>query len=259
LSTGAAWGGAAATATALADDGDAGSKQPAELITAAQAALGKVQSIHFSASETDKGDATTKIVGSATASGDADYTITAGALQAHLIALPKTVYIKGNSAYWKGLGGKKSGSKLASAFAGKWIKQPAKSVDAGEDLASLTPKRLATCLDSHVGTLTNKGVKTVGGREVVVLADAGDKPGTAPGELWLDTKTSLPVREVQTGPAKAGGKKDSACDDDFPSKTQKSDIALSLFGKAPKIVAPKHAVSPKQAAADDDGGSGTPV
>ena len=69
----------------------------------------------------------------------------------------------------------------------------------------------------------------------------------------------LPLRETQTGPYKAGGKKDGNCDDSWPSTKQKSDVRLGQFGKAPKVVAPKGAVSVEQAVGSDGGGGGTPV
>ncbi|WP_272476666.1 hypothetical protein [Baekduia alba] len=72
---------------------------------------------------------------------------------------------------------------------------------AGPATLSMAPKHIATCLDSQLGTLTNKGIKTVGGQQVVVLEDAGDKPGTAPGQLLIAADgPTLPVREIQAAP-----------------------------------------------------------
>jgi hypothetical protein len=247
------------SATALADDNDLASKSPQELVAASKAALAKVDSVRVTGTDQEKSGAE-KISGTFTAAGPADFSLTVGKATARVIALPKAVYVKGNAAYWKSAGGKKEGALLARKLSDKWIKESAKQgEDATSGLGDLSPKRFASCLDSHVGTLSNKGVKTVGGKKVVVIADAGDKPGTAPGELWIDAETSLPVREMQTGPFKAGGKKDGACDDEWPSQKTKSDVALSLFGKAPKVVAPKGAVSVEKAVGGDDGGGGTPV
>lgn len=255
----------AATAPAVASaDGLSGSTSPQDALSQARTALGKVSNLAVSGTESEKDGSSMKLSGTFTSSGPADIVIREGKATAHLIALPKAVYIRGNLAYWKATVGKKDGS-IASRLAGKWIKESAKAgADATSGLGDLSPKHIGSCLDSHVGTLTNKGEKTVGGRKVIVLADAGDKPGTAPGELWLDEATALPVREVQTGPAKAGGTKDATCDgDDWPSTTTKSDLSLSKFGKAPKVVAPKGAVSPQKAAGGSGGSGGdggsTPV
>jgi hypothetical protein len=252
-----------AAAPVLADDGGSGlaSAKPADAIAKAKAALGKVSNLAVAGGETDKDGSTLKLAGTFTSSGPIDLVVREGRATGHIIALPKAVYIRGNAAYWKGSLPKKDAS-IATKLSDKWIKEGVKAgADATAGLGDLSPKHIASCLDSHVGTLTNKGEKTVGGRKVVVIADAGDKPGTAPGELWLDAQTALPVRELQTGPVKAGGKKDAACDDSGPDTSAKSDISLSRFGKAPKVVAPKGAVTAKQAVggSGSGGGGSTPV
>jgi hypothetical protein len=249
---------ACAVAPAVASaDGLSSSTKPEDAIAQAKSALGKVSNLALAGTETDKDGTSLKLSGVVTASGPADVVLTSAGRTAHIIALPKAVYIKANGAYWKANLPKKEAS-LASKLAGKWIKEAAKE---GSDATSLfsdsSPKKAASCLDSHVGTLTNKGEKTVAGGKVIVIADAGDKPGTAPGEIWLDEKTGLPVRQSQTGPARAGGQKDSACDDDWPSPTKTSSYTLSKFGKAPKVVAPKHAVTPKQAVGSSGSDGGT--
>jgi outer membrane lipoprotein-sorting protein len=253
---------ACAVAPAVASaDGLSSSTKPEDAIAQAKTALGKVSNLALSGTETDKDGSSVKLSGVVTASGPADVVLTSGGRTAHVIALPRAVYVKANAAYWKANLPKKEAS-LASRLAGKWIKEAAKEgADATSLFSDTSPKRAASCLDSHVGTLTNKGEKTVaGGGKVIVIADAGDKPGTAPGEIWLDEKTGLPVRQTQTGPAKAGGTKDAACDDDWPSTTKTSSYTLSKFGKAPKVVAPRHAVSPKQAVGSGGGdGGSTPV
>jgi hypothetical protein len=265
MSLAAAVGGGAAVVPALGDDGGGlASAKPEDAIAQAKSALGKVPDFALSGTETDKGEpAATRLAGAITATGPADLVLEEGRSTAHMIVLPKAIYIKGNAAYWKA-GLPKKDASLVPKLVGKWIKESAKQgADATSVLGDLSPKRIASCLDSHVGTLTNKGEKTVGGRKVVVIADAGDKPGTAPGELWLDERTALPVRVVQSGPYKAGGRKDAACDDSWPDKTLKSDVSLSKFGKAKKVVAPKGAVSAKQAiggsGGSGGGGGSTPV
>ena len=115
--------------------------------------------------------------------------------------------------------------------------------------------------EGHPERLLSAG-RAIPGMEVRIVdtVTLQDAPTGAPGEIWLDEKTGLPVRQTQTGPAKAGGQKDSACDDDWPSTTKTSSYTLSRFGKAPKVVAPKHAVTPKQAVGSGGGdGGSTPV
>jgi hypothetical protein len=251
---------ACALAPAVASaDGLSASTSPEDALAQAKTALGKVSNVALSGTETDRDGTSLKLSGVVTSSGPADIVLSSGGRTAHIVVVPKAVYIKANSAYWKANLSKKEAS-LASKLAGRWIKEAAKK---GADATSLfndaSPKRAASCLDSHVGTLSNKGEKDYAGGKVVVIADAGDKPGSAPGEIWLDEKTGLPVRETQTGPAKAGGRKDAACDDEWPSTTKTSSYTLSKFGKAPKVVAPKHAVTPKQAVGSGGDGGSTPV
>jgi hypothetical protein len=248
----------AGSALALADD--PASRKPDDVVAGAQAALGKVKSFRMAGTETEKDGSIEKIAGTFTAAGAADFSLTQGKESARLIVLGQYVYVKGNAAYWKSTS-KKDGAAIARRFTGKWIKQPAKVI--GSDLGGFAPKRIASCLTAHVGTLTNKGVKTVDGRQVVVIADAGDKPGSAPGELWVAVDDpTVPLREIRTGPAKKGGAKDAACDDDGADTTVKGTLAFSRFDKAPKVVAPKGALTPEQAAGGSGGGSGgggTPV
>jgi hypothetical protein len=250
--------GAACVVSPALADGDLASAKPADAVQQAQTALQKVSNLAFAGSISDKDGTTARLSGVATSSGPLDIVLTQGRATTHIVALPKAVYIRANLAYWKQVVGRKDAS-LAPRFAGRWIKETAKEgADAtaglGDDLA---PKHIATCLTSHVGTLTNKGEQSgAGGSKVVVISDAGDKPGTAPGQLWLDERTALPVREVQSGPSKAGGRKDAACDDSWPDTTTRSDVTLSRFGKAPKVVAPRHAVTPKQAAGSSGGSGG---
>ena len=47
----------------------------------------------------------------------------------------------------------------------------------------LSPKNLARCLAGRSGTLTNNGLTTLGGREVIVVEAKGDRPGATPGLL----------------------------------------------------------------------------
>ena len=110
-------------------------------------------------------------------------------------------------------------------------------------LVKLSPKYLASCYATGLGTLSNNGVKTLDGRKVIVLEDKGDKPGTAPGLLYVAAEGPfLPLREVQTGPSKPGGKRDKRCDagDD---KTTTADVTYSQYNRVPRLKAPRGALS----------------
>jgi hypothetical protein len=260
MSIAAVAGGGTLAAVAAADD-DPASRKPEDVLAAAQRDMAKVKSVHVAASETEKGGVT-RISGTFTAAGPADFSVAEGKAQARLIVLAKAVYIKGNLTYWKSVVSKKEGTSVARKLAGKWIKQRAsEGEDATSGISDLTPKHIASCLGSHQGTLSNKGVKTVaGGTKVIVIQDAGDKPGSAPSQLWVAADgAALPVRMVQTGPRKSGGTKDAACDGESDGKTTKSDITFSQYNKTKPVRAPHGAVSPQQAAGggSDDGGGTT--
>jgi DNA invertase Pin-like site-specific DNA recombinase len=250
---------AAGGAVAVAQAGGEGDKEPAAIVADVKRDLAKVKSYHFAGSETE-GGTTTKLAGDVFASGPASVTVTEGAATLRMVVLPKAVYLKANAAFWKASGGKKDGAALARKLAGRWVKESAKS---GKDLtalfADLTPKHLAKCIDQGTGTLTKRPSESVAGQDAIVLQDAGDKPGTTPGRIYLTPDAPvLPLRIVQTGPRKAGKAASAACDDPG-DKSTKSDIALSAFDKAPRITAPKHAISLDDLASEGGGGNSTPI
>jgi hypothetical protein len=110
-------------------------------------------------------------------------------------------------------------------------------------LTKLSPKHLASCATTGLGTLSNNGVKTLGGRKVIVLEDKGDRPGTTPGLLYVAADgPALPLREVQTGPRKPGGKLNKRCDS-ASDKSTESDVAFSRFDRVPQLKAPRGALS----------------
>jgi hypothetical protein len=249
---------AAGGAVAVAQSGGEGDKEPAAIVADVKRDLAKVKSYHFAGSETE-GGVTTKLAGDVFASGPASVTITEGTAVARMVVLPKAVYLKANAAFWKASGGKKNGATLARRLAGRWVKESSTS---GKDLtamfADLTPKHLAKCIDQGTGTLTKQPSESVAGQDAIVLRDAGDKPGTTPGRIYLTPDAPvLPLRIVQTGPRKAGKAASAACDDP-DDKSTKSDVTLSAFGKVAKITAPRHAISLDDLG-DDGGGNSTPV
>lgn len=223
---------------------DAG-QDPAKLLKAAAASLGAVKSYHLTASETDE-DGTFRFTADVLASGNADITLRqggSGTVRLRLVA--KTTYLRGDAAYWKGAIGGKDGAAAAKKLAGRWIKA-AKS-DAKEFAPlfdEVAPKQLASCLvaPGSTGTLSVGKPATVGRTKAQVLVDAGDKPGTAPGRLYLATGDDpLPLRLLQTGKTKPGGKTTKCQDGDDTSTA--SDFRFSRYGEKLSIRAPKNAIT----------------
>jgi hypothetical protein len=91
-----------------------------------------------------------------------------------------------------------------------------------------TPKRLAECTYAGSGTLRIKGTDTVDGQKVVVLQDAGDKPGAIP-----------------------GGVVDKRCQTD--QDPGEGEVTFSEFDAVPEIAVPKGALDLQDLASQNDG------
>jgi hypothetical protein len=231
----------AAAVPAVADGGEA-SKSPAAILSDLKRDLGKVKSFHFAGRRTEKGGVT-QLSGDVFASGSASIALTEGRASLRMILLPKATYLNANAVYWRRSGGK-SGKVLAAKLAGRWVKVPASAGDSVKPLLDeLSPKYLASCVTAGLGTLSNNGVKTYEGRKVIVLEDKGDRPGTTPGLLYVAADGPvLPLREIQTGPRKAGGKVDKRCDAASDASTA-ADVTFSRFDRVPPLKAPRNALS----------------
>jgi hypothetical protein len=237
---------------ALAQSGGEAEKDPQAIIADVKRDLGKVKSYHLAGTATEDG-VTVKVSGDVFASGPASVTFTEGKATARMVVLSKAVYLKANAAFWKATGGKKDGATLARKLAGRWVKESSQD---GKDLTAmfddLTPKHLAKCIDQGTGTLTKRPSEAVAGQEAIVLQDAGDKPGTTPGRIYISAGDPvLPLRIVQTGPRKAGKAASSSCDDP-DDKSTRSDVVLSRFDKVAKITAPRGARSLEDIVKEDD-------
>lgn len=226
-------------------DGEAG-KDPAAILKDVKRDLAKVKSMHLEAAS--KSDATT-FAADVFASGETALDITEGSSKARLLLLPTAVYIKGNRAYWESSGG----SAIADKLSGRWVKAP---VEMGKGLAGmveyLTPKRLAECVDVGIGTLSVKGTDTVDDQEVVKVQDAGDKPGTSPGLIYVTTHApNLPLRIVETGKSKPGGTVDKRCEREDDDSSD-GEVTLSKFDAVPEITVPKGALDLQDIASQGD-------
>jgi hypothetical protein len=225
--------------------GEAG-KDPAAILQDVKRDLAKVKSMHLEAAS--KSEATT-FAADVFASGETALDVTEGSSKARLLLLPTAVFIKGNRAYWESSGG----SAVADKLSGRWVKAP---VEMGKGLAGmveyLAPKRLAECVDVGIGTLSVEGTDTVDGQEVVRVQDAGDKPGTSPGLLYVTTHAPhLPLRIVETGKSRPGGAVDRRCEPDDDDSSD-GEVTLSKFDAVPEITVPKGALDLRDIAPQGD-------
>jgi hypothetical protein len=228
--------------SAPASEASQGGKSPKQVMADLQRDLAKVKSYHVEETETTKGAITT-MSGDVLASGAASLVVSERGYSARMIILPKAVYLKGNASYWKATAGA-AGSLLARKVANRWVAVPASAAaSVTPSLARFSPKHLAACAMAGTGTVSSHGVTTIGGRRAIELEDKGDLPGTSPGLLYVAADGPvLPLREVQTGPRRPGGRPDPRCDepDDHSSS---GVVTFSRFDAISEIVASPGALS----------------
>ena len=167
-----------------------------------------------------------------------DLTISIGASTSDLINLGDADYVRGNSVFWRA----QTSARRAAMLAGHWLRLPAagrRSVTSA--LGSLAPSTLARCLLEDHGRLSVAGRVRVEGRPGIVIADAGNVPGSAPGEVVVAARgTPYPLRIVASGVQRPGGHID-VCNNGRPSSSAIGTITLSQFGQIPTIQPPQGA------------------
>ncbi len=222
--------------------GDEASKTPQAILSDMQRDLRKVKSYRIVGTVREK-RAVTKLSGDILTSGSMDITISDRRGTLRMRQLPQALYMKADARYWKAVGGK-NGAEVARKVAGRWVKVPASSgASLKPVLAKLSPAHLASCMKVDTGGLTNNGIKTVGGRRAIELEIEGGQPGTAPGLLYVAADGPvLPLRQIQTGPRKAGGKPDKRCNENEDRSTA-GEVTFSRFNAVPKLTAPRGALS----------------
>lgn len=204
--------------------------------------LGKVSSYRVSGTQTDA-DGRVALTADVSKSGDFAVSMRQGDSAARLLALSSASYLKGNAGFWKEAGGKKDGPAAARQFANRWVKMARSDGDEfGAVVDQLTPAGMAACVTRNTGTLVKGGTTTVDGKRAIVLIDKGDKPGTTPGRLYVTaTGPTLPIRSVQTGKRRPGGRLDSRCEEKDDTSTG-SELRFSRFGQPLELRAPKGAI-----------------
>ena len=223
-----------------AKEGSSGieSKSPQQILEESAAALARVKSFHVEGHE-GAGSKKTSIAGDVGLPESLDLSITQGGSSATLRAVDGSLYIRANEAFWRE---QKTGS-AAGELADRWFKAPTSSRELRDLTKDLDPAKLSRCLLKDHGTIADGGKATVDGQEAVVIVDKGDRPGTAPGKLFVAaTGEPLPLRTLTTGKERPGGTKDPECDSD-DSPAQPGDTAtFSNYNEPLNISAPPSAV-----------------
>lgn len=166
---------------------------------------------------------------------------------ARMILIDKAFYLSGDERYWRSVGSPKAAAKR---LAGRWYRVPASGMKELKELRAFTqPKTFKRCMQEAVasadyGTLRKVGTAIVDGNPVVIIEDLGDRPGSAPGRTYISTRgRPLPVRSVQTGPQRQGGKTTTSksCGGSEPD-TMIVQECTARYDRSVRITAPKHAV-----------------
>jgi len=217
---------------------------PQQQLEAAAKSFAKVRSYRVQMTIKDD-DGTSRIKADVTTSGRVDVTVSIGNTgTVRLRKISSTTYIRGDARYWKAAGGR-DGDALAKQLANRWIRaDKADAKEFTEIFDEVSPKKLARCLvnTDAMGTLTAGQPTTVGGKKANVLIDAGDKPGVAPGKLFIAAEgPPLPLRMQQTGKAQPGGKEGPCTSADDTSTS--SDARFSRYNEKLTIKTPKNALS----------------
>ena len=208
-------------------------KSPNQILHDLAVATRKITSWHMAGYSLDKSGRTTVVGDSNYAGTVAQGTTTLGKLRLTAKDVDGAEYYKGNTAFWRQA---KASTTKAAALAAQWVKVPVtKYSTLGE---SLSPKSAADCALHGNGTLS-KTIETIGGQRLIVLTDAGDKPGTSPGRVYITASAPLRVlRVTQTGPSRPGGHFVAECDDTGKDTTKSADIRISRFDEPIDVTAP---------------------
>lgn len=225
------------TAAALA------SRPPRAVLNAMADALERVDSYRMVGTESDK-DGTTRVRSDVAGSGDLRIRLEHAGSVATLLVVDGTTYVRANRVFWRSTSG--ADARAVPLLAGRWVLLPPPMAgDLAQTIAQSRPVNLAYCARLPTGTLAHRGTTTVGGRPVVVIADKGDRPGDAPGEISIAASgPPLPLRIRQTGPTPPGGPRDPRCTS-ADDTTTASDLRLSRFGVPVHLTAPRAVIDPR--------------
>jgi hypothetical protein len=232
----------AAQSSGSSTQGEA-SKPAKQILADAAGAMKTVRGYVLQGTLTDKGRPVRLKVVAATGKS-LEFALSGGGTDAEIIALPNAAYVRANAAFWRPRVG-----QHATTLANHWIQVPPAGVQSmTASLGRFAPATLARCLQEDHGSLSVAGKTTVDGRPAVVLKDAGNAPGAAPGTLAIATSgPPYPLRATATAGQRAGGRVD-VCNDGKASNTL-GTLTISHFGAAPPIKAPQHVIRAGQTSA----------
>jgi hypothetical protein len=157
-----------------------------------------------------------------------------------IITLPTGAYLRANRSFWT----RHAGPRAAN-LADRWLQVPVASTRSlTASLGALAPATVARCLVEDHGTLTKSGPVKVYGRKAILLKDAGNVPGSAPGVLAVAaTGKPYPLRFLGVGHQRPGGRID-VCNDGKGGQNR-GLLSFSGFNAVAPIQPPAHALQLK--------------
>jgi hypothetical protein len=170
------------------------SKSASEILEATKTAASEAKSVHIKGSIVSEGKPITLNMELLAGKGGKG-TIGQEGFTIQLIQVEGSVYINGNSSFYKHVGG----AAAAQLLQGRWLKAPANSGELAS-LASLTnlSKLIDSALASH-GTLSKGSTTTINGQSAIALKDT-----TKGGTLYVATTGQPFPLEIAKSGAESG-------------------------------------------------------
>jgi hypothetical protein len=167
-----------------------------QMLEQVAAHVGAVKSITFAATPKDAINLS-RVVGTVNADGSFIGTLAQNGGVGDLIVVGHVAYVRGTKLLW--MAGEGATWEMARALAGRWVKVP-RGTGVEDAVEQFAPSTMAYCLVQTAGTLSADSPAPIDGRDVIVLHDSGDKPGTARGQLHIAARGApLPVALISTG------------------------------------------------------------
>jgi hypothetical protein len=208
-----------------------------QIIADVQAALQSAKSFHVNLTLTSQ-KTTSKFDLDTSGTGKVKGMLTSGSATGQLIIADGYGYFKG-----KALIAALFGDQAAAQVGERFVRVAADQLGGLEQVADAA--LFSKCLFDAHGTITKGNTVTINGHSAIELKDAGDKPGTQPGVLSVQTDgAAYPLRTQTTGVRKAGGNALKECGG--PSDTDQDQQAVadfSNFGSKVDVTAPTDFVS----------------
>jgi len=204
----------ASLAACGSDDGanGVGSRTPGQAVQAASEALGQVKSFRMDGYQVDSDDGRMEIELEVVLPGRIRFAIEEAEGEVEVIAVSGVAWMKGDRRFWRRNAGDRT--RAAAVLADRWVRMPAAMVRGLQFFLNVAdPSLVGRCvIGTRFGRLTRGRAATVGGRKAIVIEDAGGRPGTAPGDLYIAaTGRPLPLHFKQRGRERPGGPRDPDC------------------------------------------------